>query len=266
LGDDADVPNGSADRQAERNVNSGTAHLHEETMGSNTDTETSTDNAQDQPTITFEDMDLRVGSRIQVVSFRSKKIISHSSVVGWEEDQYLLTKMPQSNGISIPVGVGERLDIRFFSGVSIYIFPSCVQFIYYNPRTLLELTFPEQIHHVPLRKSVRVSTNVPVNILRQGQAIPDIATAVDLSATGIMLQSKEPLGEIGQQIRFSFPIRNAATKTELRINASGTIRNNRTGENEIGAPVYVQGISFDNLAPPDATALQNYIYESTLKK
>ncbi|MDR1310407.1 MAG: flagellar brake protein [Burkholderiaceae bacterium] len=226
-----------------------------------------TANAQkDQPVITFDAMDLHVGSRIQMVSFRNKKVISYSSIIGWEEDKCLLARMPQNDGVGVPISVGERVDVRFFSGISIYVFPSCVQFIYYNPRPFLELAFPDRIQHVPLRKDMRVTINVPVNISRQGQTIPDIATAVDLSTTGILLNSTEPLGEVGQQIHFSFPVRNTTTREESRISAVGTIRNNRAGRNDIDAPVYVQGISFDQMAQSDAIILQNYIYEGILKK
>jgi c-di-GMP-binding flagellar brake protein YcgR len=227
--------------------------------GSKTDAE----QQQDQ-SATFEQMNLQVGSRVQLVSFRGKKLTSFASMIGWENGQYLLTTIPKDNGVNMPLNVGERVDVRFFSGISIYIFSSCVQFLYYNPRPLLELVFPSRIHHVPLRRDMRIALVMPV-VITQSTTKLTAATAVDLSSTGMMLHSEAPLGKVGDPIGMSFVVRNTVAKEDVEIQASGIIRNIRTKDG-VSPPVYAHGVSFKQLPSTSLVILQNYIYETILGK
>lgn len=220
--------------------------------------------AEQEQSVSFEQMNLQVGSRIQLVSFHGKKITSFASIIGWETQQYLLTTIPKDNTMNVPVNIGERVDVRFFSGVSIYIFSSCVQFLYYNPRAFIELTFPGHIHHVPLRRDVRIALTMPVVITKSTTAQTG-ATAVDLSSTGIMLNSEAQLGAVGDHIGMSFVVRNTVAKENIQIQASGIIRNVRKKDDSTPS-VYVHGVSFEQLPQNSLVILQNFIYEAILGK
>jgi c-di-GMP-binding flagellar brake protein YcgR len=219
---------------------------------------------QEEQSVSFEQMNLQVGSRIQLVSFRGKKLTSFASMIGWETNQYLLATIPKENGVNMPLNVGERVDVRFFSGVSIYIFSSCVQFLYYNPRPFIELVFPGHIHHVPLRRDMRIALTMPVTIT-QSTSNQKAATAVDLSSAGMMLHSEAQLGQVGDPIGMSFAVRNTVAKEDVQIQASGIIRNIRTKDGAT-PPVYMHGVSFEQLPSTSLVILQNYIYETILGK
>jgi c-di-GMP-binding flagellar brake protein YcgR len=233
--------------------------MEQTAAGSKTDAE-----QQQEQSVTFEQMNLQVGSRVQLVSFRGKKLTYFASMIGWEANQYLLSTIPKDNGVNMPLDVGERVDVRFFSGISIYIFSSCVQFLYYNPRPFLELVFPNQIHHVPLRRDMRIALTMPVAITKSTKK-QTAATAVDLSSTGMMLHSDAPLGKIGDPIDMSFAVRNTVSKMDAQIQTSGIIRNIRIKDG-VAPPVYVHGVSFEQISPASLTILQNYIYETILGK
>jgi c-di-GMP-binding flagellar brake protein YcgR len=220
--------------------------------------------AEQEQSVSFEQMNLQVGSRIQLVFFRGKKLTSYASVIGWEAQQYLLTTIPKDNAMNVPMNIGERVDVRFFSGISIFIFSSCVQFLYYNPRPFIELAYPNLIHQVPLRRDMRIALTMPVTIT-QSKTKHTAATAVDLSSTGIMLHSEAKLGDVGDLIGMSFVIRNTAAKEDARIQASGIIRNIRAKDNSAPS-MYVHGISFEQILPSSMTILQNFLYEAILGK
>jgi c-di-GMP-binding flagellar brake protein YcgR len=220
--------------------------------------------AEQEQSVSFEQMNLQVGGRIQLVSFRGKKLTSYASVIGWETQQYLLATVPKDNAINVPMNIGERVDVRFFSGISIFIFSSCVQFLYYNPRPFIELAYPNLIHQVPLRRDMRVALTLPVTIT-QNTAKQLTATAVDLSSTGMMLHNETPLGKVGDSLDLAFAVRNSVSKEDVQILANGIIRNVRAKDNT-QPPIYVHGVSFEQLSQSSLTILQNFLYEAILGK
>jgi hypothetical protein len=53
-------------------------------------------------------MHLQVGGRLQLVTYRTVKLIQHfSSLIGYIEDEYIIVKTPIENGVAIAFDSGE---------------------------------------------------------------------------------------------------------------------------------------------------------------
>lgn len=220
--------------------------------------------------VTFEEMNLRIGNRLQLVAFHPGKVSYYSTLTEYKHDKCLSVEMPQENGKDAPFKMSERIDVRFFSGISIYIFSSIVNSIYFRRQTFLELSFPGDIHVIKLRKDMRMSHKLPVmvaNVMNGKLEQPRIVITADISASGAMLQTTASLGEVGEEIGFSFSVKNKTPEQDTCIKSRAVIRNCRV-ENAIVAgkkPVYKHGVLFTQLDPADQLLLQSYLYESALK-
>ena len=222
---------------------------------------------KEEEKVSFEEMNLQVGTRMQLVTYGVKKNEYYSSLVGFELGKYIFIRMPQENGFNVPLKIAERLDIRIFSGVSIFTFPSCVEYIYQTPRNFVELAFPDNVRVMPLRKDVRITVRMPVKIWHlHGEKLKEghIVTALDLSITGVMLQGKINLGEVGDEIGLSFSIHNSISEENVLIEAMATIRNYRRNEDESGDIIYKHGVLFKELRPFHRATLQNFINDYIL--
>jgi len=225
-----------------------------------------TDKKEDEK-VSFEEMNLQVGTRMQLVTYGVKKNEYYSSLIGFEPGRYIFIRMPQENGFNVPLKIAERLDVRIFTGVSIFTFPSCVEYIYQTPRNFVELAFPNNIRVMPLRKDIRITVRIPINIWHfHGEKLENshIVTALDLSVTGVMLQGDLNLGEVGDEVGISFSIHNSVSDENILIEAMATIRNNRKEEDDSGNITYKHGVLFKELRPFHRATLQNFINDYIL--
>ena len=217
----------------------------------------------------FEDMNLEVGTKLQlVVVHNSKKIMSFTSLIGYEPNDYMFVKIPQANSLDVPLIVGERVDIRVFSGVAIYDFSCTVEAIYQGRRKLLELSFPKEIQQIPLRRDLRANVSLAVKVCPSHSSEDTDAVLRDLSASGAQVESEAWLGEVGQELDISLQIINNVTQQEFVISNKASIKNRheKTGRGQGQTTRYKHGVQFNNLSDSDTLILQNYVYESFLLK
>lgn len=225
------------------------------------------DKKKDENRVTFEEMNLQVGTRMQLITYGTKKNEYYSSLIGFEPGRYVFIRMPQENGFNVPLKIAERVEIRIFTGVSIFTFPSVVEYIYQTPRNFVELAFPDNIRVMPLRKDIRITVKMPVRIWHMhGEKLADthIVTALDLSITGVMLQGDVNLGEVGDEVGISFSVRNTVTDENTLIEVMATIRNSRQEQDESGNTIYKNGVLFQELRPFHRATLQNFINDYIL--
>lgn len=234
-----------------------------------TATDTPAEKPADDNRVSFEDMNLQVGTRMQLVTYGVKKRECYSSLIGFEPGRFIFCRMPQENGFNIPLKIAERVDVRVFTGVSIFIFSSCIEYIYQTPRNFVELAFPDTIRMMTLRKDIRISVKMPVRIwhlngVKLQENETEIATALDLSITGVMLSGSTNLGEVGDEVGVSFTIKNTITDENTLVEAMATIRNARAETGADGKITYKNGVLFNELRPFHRATLQNFINDYIL--
>ncbi|APW38153.1 hypothetical protein RD110_13885 [Rhodoferax koreense] len=221
--------------------------------------------------IEFEDMNLQIGVRLQIMlSEVSNPTVHYTTLIGFVSGEYLLLKIPQENDKPVAMKNGDPVVIRVFSGVSVYTFSSKVQAIQHAPYASMYLDFPGAIQKVGLRKAVRVKANLPVKI--KSATDPNVfkmATLSDISLTGALVSTARPLGGAGDTINIEFSLRDQTSNQDVTIATTASIRSvqQSAGSTEDGASfhtVYSHGINFHDIDMAHQVILQNFVYETLL--
>jgi hypothetical protein len=144
--------------------------------------------------IEFEDMNLQVGVRLQILqNANDRPVVRYSSLIGFVTSEYILLKLPDESGAALDIEEGASVVVRVFSGVSVFTFDSRVESVVRAPRSFLMMSFPPAIHKVGLRKAVRVKTNLPVQVLTPLDTDTfKMATLSDVSLSGALISTNKP--------------------------------------------------------------------------
>ena len=202
----------------------------------------------------FADMKFQVGQRVQLIADGKSTHKHYTSVIGWVENEFLMLRIPQEDGWIVHMREGLNLEVRLFSGLSIFSFKSRVNTMLLNPRNYMLLSFPEEIHESPMRSHLRVRTSLPVEILAStlaGHNLGDFHLH-DISGGGTSVVGPHKLGEVGSpvQLRLRFDLQ--STGKSEQADMSGKIQNvelvHRNNQADT-QPEYQHGIHFDE---PDA--------------
>jgi c-di-GMP-binding flagellar brake protein YcgR len=221
--------------------------------------------------IEFEDMNLQVGVRLQIMPKRTNSpTVLYTSLIGFVKDEYLLLQIPQHEGEPVDIAEGSEVALRVFSGVSVFTFEARMVAIAQAPRPFLVLSFPDNIQKVGLRKAVRVKANIPVRIVDAAdRAVVKEATLSDISLSGALVSTSTPLGVAGETIHIEFSITVQSQNADIAIGTSASIRSvqQAVGSAPGGGAfytVYTYGINFLDIDPAHQAILQNYVYETLL--
>jgi c-di-GMP-binding flagellar brake protein YcgR len=213
----------------------------------------------------FESMNLQVGTRLQLFTYRQIKPSQHfSTLIGYVKDEYLLVKMPFENGSYTTLHDGEKIGIRVFSGTSICSFACTVMRTLFHPFFYVHLTFPRSIESKSLRGSMRVKVNLPAVVKTSGA--PAEVMINNLSATGALIESPRELGSVEQVADLAFTPVVQQGDHETRIDTKVVIRNAtvRKAASADQQEIYVYGVQFLDLDPLHQMVLQNLTYEALL--
>ncbi|WP_374586564.1 flagellar brake protein [Pseudoduganella sp.] len=214
----------------------------------------------------FEQMNLQVGGRIQLITHRTLRPIQHfSTVIGWVKDEYMIVKIPQENGMPIAISEGDKLTVRVFSGVNVCSFASVVQRVFLRPLMYAHISFPTDIQGTSLRAAMRVKVDIPAQMTREdGQHASVFIT--NLSVSGALIESAQPISREGDVVQLGFTLLAPPDNRQVLINTQALIRNASVAQSQKveGKDVFSYGVQFTGLDPAHFTLLQNLTYEAML--
>jgi c-di-GMP-binding flagellar brake protein YcgR len=221
--------------------------------------------------IEFEDMNLQVGVRLQILqNANDRPVVRYSSLIGFVTSEYILLKLPDESGAALDIEEGASVVVRVFSGVSVFTFDSRVESVVRAPRSFLMMSFPSAIHKVGLRKAVRVKTNLPVQVLTPLDTDTfKMATLSDVSLSGALISTNKPLGALGDVVNIAFDLHDQASSQAVTVATTASIRSlqQAVGSTANGATfqtVYSHGINFHDIDAGKLRVLQNFVYETLL--
>lgn len=214
----------------------------------------------------FEQMNLQVGGRIQLITHRTLRPVQHfSSVIGWVRDEYMIVKIPLENNGPIALSEGDKLTVRVFSGVNVCAFSTVVQRIFLRPLMYAHVSFPSDIQGTSLRAAMRVKVEIPAHLSRDdGLNAP--VFLVNLSVSGALLESARPLAREGDTVQLDFTLLAPPDNRQVRISTPALVRNASMAPSQKadGNDVFSYGVQFSDLDPAHFTLLQNLTYEAML--
>lgn len=198
------------------------------------------------------DMDLRIGQPVQLVIEAAQTYKHYTRLIGYVEPDFLMLRVPLENGWAVPMQAGQSLQVRVFSGVSIFDFDSRIQTVLLHPRNFMLLDCPRHIRQTRLREHERVKCDLPVQALQPetGQVIPGEFRVQDLSAGGAALVGPVPLGGIGRPVPLNlrFCLHTTGTKEQVQIDA--TVQSVQALQNAQGQVTgYHHGLRFGRIDP-----------------
>ena len=202
----------------------------------------------------FADMHFQVGQRVQLILEGASEHKQYTSVIGWVENEFLMLRVPQEDGWIVHLREGMAVEVRLFSGLSIFTFKSRINTLLLNPRNYMLMSFPEEILEAPMRSHLRVRTNLPVEILSSSLAGHNLGDfhLHDISGGGSSVVGPHKLGEVDSpvKLRLRFDLQSTGKSEDAEM--VGTIQNvelvHRANQNH-AQPEYQHGIRFHE---PDA--------------
>ena len=202
----------------------------------------------------FSEMDLRVGQRVQLISAAPPVPKLYTHLIGDVEGEFLILKVPREAAGAIPVREGQRVEVRLFSGVSVFSFESQIQTLLLNPRNYMLMSFPTQIHATRLRSHVRVATHMEIEVLKAPQSTHALQGfhLQDLSGSGAMVVGKLPLGEKGAAVTLGWHFYLHATGKQESVEIGAEIQSIEQviHPDAPQAPaLYKHGVKFDVIDP-----------------
>jgi c-di-GMP-binding flagellar brake protein YcgR len=216
---------------------------------------------------TFESMNLQVGVRLQLITYRRIKPMQYfSTLVGWVKDDYLIVRVPIENGTPVGLVEGERITIRVFSGVNVCSFDCTVQRVFDRPLLYVHLSFPNTIQGTSLRGAMRVKVDIPATVMTvNGNGRPVECSLTNVSVSGARIESKLGLPDGVGEITVEFSVVPPTYDRPVKISARAAVRNVSTLPRESdGTELFVYGVQFLDLNPVHHTMLQNLTYEVLL--
>ncbi len=213
----------------------------------------------------FEQMNLQVGGRIQLITHRTLRPMQHfSTVIGWVRDEYMIVKIPLENNGPIAIAEGDKLTVRVFSGVNVCSFSTVVQRVFLRPLMYAHVSFPNDIQGTSLRAAMRVKVEIPAKMSRHDGHHASVFL-VNLSVSGALIESTEPLSREGDVVQLDFTLLAPPDNRQVRINTTALVRNaSMVQSQKEGKDVFSYGVQFTGLDPAHFTLLQNLTYEAML--
>jgi c-di-GMP-binding flagellar brake protein YcgR len=173
--------------------------------------------------------------------------------LGALKGQSLMTTIPTVSGEAMWMKYGGKYIFRTLVGMYVYAFTSKVIKARAKPFAYAHFIYPESVHRRQVRRAARVKLNLPT-LVRRPDGSQVAATLRDLSLIGVLVESGDKLGSVGDNLRVEFPI--ALDEVDKHLTLDATLRNS-TGP-DAGTPLRA-GLEFNRLSNDDTLLLHYFI-------
>ena len=198
----------------------------------------------------FSDMKLQVGQRVLLILEGAGTHKQYTNIIGWVESEFMMLRVPHENGWVSHVREGMNLEIRLFSGLSIFNFKCRVNNLLLHPRNYMLVSFPKEIHETPMREHKRVLTSLGAEIVNSQNVIANKNDFQlrDISTAGTSVVGPQKLGDIESTVhlRLRFDLQSTGKSEEVEV--VGKIQNlepiHHTNKQD-AHPQYRHGIKFN---------------------
>lgn len=202
-------------------------------------------------TVSFDAIRLSVGDTLHIQAVGTAEQARYPvRYIGGFKDASLLTTLPIVNHEGMWMRFNGEYVFRGLAGRYIYAFVARLIKARAHPYPYAHFSYPEVAEVRLVRRSPRIKLRqASQGEKADGTVLP--AIFLDLSLHGAMVETSESLGEVGDSVHVTLPIRLAEVNRELRLGAD--IRSVSDGF----ASRY--GLEFHRLADEDVLLLHFYI-------
>ena len=200
----------------------------------------------------FADMDLRVGQPLQLLIQGALPSKHYTRLIGYVDPEFMMVKVPMDKGRPVPFLDGQHLQIRLFSGRSLFQFDSPVLAQLQIPRQTMLLGVAQSVQETRLRAHVRVNAELPLRVL-QAPGVPADSPGFrlqDLSGGGAAVVGPRALGQAGDAVRLALSFHLVATGEDETVELAGRIRSlGPAGTGGSADQPWLHGIEFEGTDP-----------------
>lgn len=225
------------------------------------------DSAEINADFRFEDMKLRIGSKMQLeLTYGGTTHRHYTSLIGYLPGEYLIVKTPLQQGVSVAFQEDDDVAVRLVSGVHAFAFTVKVQRVFLAPIFYLHLAFPQYVHGTVVRQAVRARMSLPAKVTNAAlpEPGPHQANIANLSSSGALVEAPIELGAKGQSIRLEFVVPGVLGQRSVTVKVDATIQNVTPPARSATAEtrVYGYGVKFAELSDDGLALLQNLVYRT----
>jgi c-di-GMP-binding flagellar brake protein YcgR len=218
--------------------------------------------------LSFEDMRIRVGDRIQLQlpsSYGEERVFV--KVIGFLDHFSLLVTTPEFNANRQTLREKEKILVRGFSKQVAFAFDSVIKKVNIFPFSYMHLSFPEKIQGSLVRKDLRIKIRLIASVKKVEDTNKDEKFSVvisNLSASGAYVHSKNSIFSKDQKIQITFQIKVHQIDNVMVMNA--IIRNVQDEKNESNELIGVGlGLQFVDIEPHSSMLLQSLAYQQMIE-
>lgn len=215
-------------------------------------------------TYDFDDMELPIGSRLQLQSNTEQNPERHTAkYLGHIKGSSLMISTPVVDGKVLFLREGQSFIVRAFTGKTAFGFSASILRVYNAPIPYLHLSYPKQLHGVEIRGTKRLE----VNIIATAEAYePDNSPAlpcliINVSPNGALVAAENKLGNVGSAVKLAFRVR--IGPIDGYISTKGTIRSItsvKDSAHELKYNIH-HGMQFTELQQQDILLLHSLAYQ-----
>lgn len=221
-----------------------------------------------QPAVTLGTLDqlqLHIGDRLQLeLNADGAHNQYFTLLIGYVPGHSVLVRTPLVQNLPVPVREGEAALVRTFSGRHASTFETTVLRASRSPFPYLHLSYPQTVKQALIRGALRVRVSLPGTAARPGDE-PGAALISDLSVSGALLESEQPLGEAGEKVDLAFKFVVQPNNYEVKLAVSAEVQSVKSRQGEGTASVFVTGVRFMRLHTTETLLLQSYIQQVLLQ-
>ncbi len=188
-------------------------------------------------------------------------------VIGHAPGKSLIISAPQLNGKLPLLKEHQPFIVRMLQGNNVYGFESAVLKSFTTPFPHVHLRHPKDVERITVRSSRRVETELVVSVNSPAQGDKPVSVSMlNTSATGALLQTREELGKLEDELTISIELEVVNMKKYLRIKA--IIRNISTPADRDDAddPNNKYGVQFIDLSEEHKLIITAYVYEQIVQQ
>jgi len=203
----------------------------------------------------FDSSGIRVGDPIQLQSTPAAPRYT-SLLIGYLKNRSVIVTQPEIDGELAMLREGQAFSARFFSGRSVFEFPTSVLKQTNVPYPLLHLAYPRDLKVQEIRRAPRVAVDVIVAVETPGGESHS-GKLLDLSTAGAGLGARKRFADKGDVLRLKFKL--AVQGIDTYIVATAEVRNVVHRVDHAQTP-YLYGLHFVDLEEGTLLVLAAYVF------
>ncbi|PIE43355.1 MAG: hypothetical protein CSA50_05615 [Gammaproteobacteria bacterium] len=215
----------------------------------------------DKQKMSLERLGLAIGDLLTVETVSPKRKLN-TKLIGFLSGHSILVASPTTGGKDVVLEQSTPLTVRGMVRNQAYAFSTRVVYRSWQPYGYYHLAFPSEMVTVEVRKTSRVTVNLPAVIDSEfdigRDEWPKSAVVQDLSTNGAGLLSRQILGEKDHEIRLKLNL--SISDIHRTIELPCVIRNGLVVDKSSGSH-YLFGVEFENATSADRLTIASFLYE-----